>query len=211
MNKSPLKIRIVIFLSIFITWGILRFFLMMKIRGLCHNLFTIDDPSIKTLFNHFLIVLEAAFLYLIYFIYQKLGWLESIKIKTRNHYILGILVGIGIFISAFPIVFHYGMQIKTDFSLINFIANIFSNAGEEFIYRGLLYAGALSLFRSSTIAIILSSIAFGAGHWDLPILFQSYISIVGIILGLVYRKVQNITIPYISHTIADLLTDSFFH
>ena len=211
MNKSSLKLRITIFLSIFIIWGILRFFLMMKIRSLCFHLFTIDDPSIKTLLNHCLISIEASFLYLIYFIYTKLGWLESIKIKTRNHYIFGILVGMAIFISAFSIAFHYEMQIYPEFSFINFIGNIFSNAGEEYIYRGLLYVSALTLFRSTTIAIILSSIAFGAGHWDLPILFQAYISIVGIMLGLVYHKVQNLTIPYISHTIADLLTDSFFH
>ena len=211
MNKSSLKIRITTFISTFMIWGLLRFFLIMKIKMFCFNFFTIDSDVAQTLFSHFLIILEAFLLFILYYIYQKSGWLEPIRIKARNFYILGIIVGIGIFISAFPVVFHYQFKIFFEFPFIKIIGNIFSNAGEEFIYRGLLFASALSLFRSSTIAIILSSLAFGAGHWDLPYLFQAYSALVGIILGLLYHKVKNLTIPYVSHTVADILTESFFH
>ena len=98
MNKLSLKMRLIVFLSIFLIWGILRFFLMMKIKALLSTLVNLDHDTARTLFGHFMIVLEAFFLYFLYIFYQKKGWLQPIKVRAKGFYILGILVGVGIFL-----------------------------------------------------------------------------------------------------------------
>lgn len=94
--------------------------------------------------------------------------------------------------------------------MANIIGNLMSNAGEEIIYRGILFVGALSLFGKNWVSVALSAGAFGVAHWDLPYMFQAYIVVVGVVLGITYHKTQNLAVPFIAHMIADILLDSFF-
>lgn len=210
MKSLSMKSKAIIFASIVLLWAFMRFYFMMKLRQFSFHYFSIEDNSTKTLFNHFLIVLEALILFVVYIIYRHQGWIERIVIRGKKFIFLGVIIGVGIFISTFPIAFHFGMKVQPHLSLMNLIGNFFSNAAEEFIYRGLIYIAALSLFRSSLFAIFISSIAFGLGHWDTPYLFQSYVVLIGIALGMTYRKTDNLAAPYLAHMIADALADSFF-
>lgn len=199
-------------LCLFGSWAFLRFFLMMKIR---HFIFQNIDMMTeeRILINHGLIVLEAALLFLVFFFFRKTNRVDEFHLlgdrKVAVHY--GFIIGLFIFLITIPVALYFGMKYSPQFGAIDAIGNVFSNGAEEVIYRGILFAAAVSIFKSSWVAVVISSVAFGAGHWDLPVLFQAYIVVVGIFLGWTYLRAKSLTAPYVAHMVADLLADSLFH
>jgi membrane protease YdiL (CAAX protease family) len=197
---------------IFVLWAILRFYLMMQIRGLIfHNIQTTD--SIGLLINHGLIVLEALILFVPFYILQRMNLISNFQIlgNTRNSLPMGIWLGFLIFALTIPVAMYFKMKYSFQFSFVEVAGNIFSNGAEEMIYRGILLAAAASLFKKSWVSICISAFAFGFGHWDLPYLFQAYIVVVGILLAWAYLRTKSLIAPYVAHTVADILADSFFH
>ncbi len=207
MKSALRKIPITAF-SIFAIWAILRFFLMTKIRSFFFHNFTFDAAE-KVLLNHFLIVLEGFILFLFYYFFvgKKIDGFNVCG-GNKNSIKIGIAVGVLIFLTTIPVGFYFGMKISPHFNLVDGVGNLFSNGAEEVIYRGIIFVTVLSLFRSAWLGIIISGVAFGLGHWDLPYTFQAYIAVVGTILALTYVKTKSLVAPYIAHMIADILADS---
>jgi membrane protease YdiL (CAAX protease family) len=196
--------------SIFIAWVILRFILMTKVRSFFFHNFSFDAAE-KILLNHFFIVLEGFILFIVYYFFRRNKKIDGFNVcgRNKNSIKIGIAVGVLIFLTTIPVGLYFGMKISPYFNLVNGLSNLFSNAAEEVIYRGIIFVAVLSLFRPTWISIVISGVAFGLGHWDLPYLFQAYIAVVGAILALTYVKTKSLVAPYIAHMIADLLADSF--
>jgi membrane protease YdiL (CAAX protease family) len=199
-------------LFLYLLWAFLRFWLMPRIHGLVLHSTELGQTE-KILFSHALIVFEALILFLPFFIFKKRRWVQGFQASgsLRQSVQPGVAYGLLIFITIIPVALYFGMKLSAQFSLPSAVGNLLSNGAEEIIYRGILLAAAMTLFRKSWISIIISSMAFGLAHWDLPFLFQTYITIVGLILGYLYLRTKSLFAPYIAHMIADLLADSFFH
>ncbi len=199
-------------LCLFGLWAFLRFYLIMKIRRFIFQSADIGNEE-RVLINHGLIVLEAFFLFSLFALLRKMRRIDGFYLlrdpKASVQY--GIISGLFIFAITIPVALYFGMTYSPQFATTGAIGNIFSNGAEEVIYRGILFSAALLIFRKSWFGILIVSIAFGLGHWDLPILFQAYIGIVGLVLGLTYIRTKSLAAPYLAHMIADILADSFFH
>ena len=193
-------------------WLLLRFVLIMKIRGLIFQNFDAGNGE-RVLINHGLIVIEATLMFLLFAIFRKNRRIDEFYFlgNPKNSILYGLIFGLLIFAVTIPVALYFGMKYSPQFAAVEAIGNIFSNAAEEIIYRGILFSAAVLVFRRSWLGVVVSSIAFGIGHWDLPILLQTYIVAVGLVLGWTYLRTRSLTAPYLAHTVADLLTDSFFH
>ena len=124
------------------------------------------DEAEKILYNHALIALEAMILFLPFFFFKKLKWIEEFQIlgPIRQSVRFGVIYGLIIFITMIPLAMYFGMKLSAQFSLPGAIGNLLSNGAEEIIYRGILFSTALALFRKSWISLMISSLAFGLAH-----------------------------------------------
>jgi membrane protease YdiL (CAAX protease family) len=85
---------------------------------------------------------------------------------------------------------------------------------EELLFRGYLFSRLALLFRSSWLAVVVSSLLFAAFHAGFGTLVQFLNPLyIGLIFTLFYRKYSNIKIPIIIHIIIDLssLLPLYFH
>ena len=210
MNSKPFK-NAFSTVVIFAAWWVLRFHLMFKLRSFILNHISTHGSG-RVFLSHGLIVLEALILFAIYSYFRRRNDVTDFSIveKIGPSIKSGLLVGILIFVISIPVALHLGMKFHPQFSKSEFIGNIFSNAGEELIYRGILLAAGLSLSKSTWLAVLISAIAFGLEHWDMPYTFQGYAAVIGLILGYSFVKSKSLTAPYVAHMIADVLLDSLF-
>lgn len=197
---------------LFALWGLLRFYLIARVRHLIRQNLTITGPH-AILLNHCLIVFEALCLFAVYAVFRKLHQIDRIELfgEARKAFGWGAFVGIGLFLFTVPVVIYFGMSYSPQFSAADAVGNIFSNGAEELIYRGILFMAAMKLFSNQKLAVVVSAAAFGLGHWDMPFLFQGYVMVVGMILGWSYIHTKGLAAPYVAHMTVDLLIDSLFH
>lgn len=196
---------------LFTLWAALRFFLMTKIRQLIFQNINVGIEE-RILINHGLIVLEAVILASVFVLFRNAKKIDRFYM-TGNHKAsirFGFITGLFIFLITIPVALYFGMKYSPQFAFVGAIGNILSNGAEEVIYRGILFAAVFSLFKSSWAALLISSVAFGVGHWDLPVSFQAYIVVVGLVLGWTYLRTKSLMAPYLAHMVADILADSFF-
>jgi len=212
MKNSFLQSRAFAYVCIFAFWAFLRFFLIGLIRKFIFQHFDIVGAE-KVLLNHGLIIVEALMLFAVYSTFRGFKRTEDFHLMRGHNSVVkyGLLSGFVIFVLTFPIANLFGMKFFFQFDHVGFIGNLFSNAAEEVIYRGILYSAALLLFKNSWFSIFISAVMFGVGHWDLPYLFQAYIVSVGFILGWTFLRTKSLVSPFMAHMIADVLADSFFH
>ena len=81
---------------------------------------------------------------------------------------------------------------------------IFPAIGEELIFRGIIFNGLKQ--KGTLFAIIVSSLFFTLFHFNLSQLFYPFLF--GLILGFVYSKTKNLSIPIIIHFVNNALNIS---
>lgn len=184
----------------------------MKIRRLIFQNSEVGNEE-RILINHSLIVLEAVFMVSVFAFFRKMKKIDAFYLlgDFRIAVRYGFVAGLFVFAITIPVAIYFGMKYSPQFAVVGAVGNIFSNGAEEVIYRGILLSAAVLIVRKSWCGLVISSIAFGLGHWDLPLLFQAYIGIVGLVLGWTYLRTKSLAAPYVAHMIADLLADSLFH
>ena len=90
------------------------------------------------------------------------------------------------------------------------VGNVFSNAYEELIYRGLLLFAVWSAFRNRWIAIVLSGAVFGLTHYHYPWMLRAYVAAVGVVLGWLAASRRDLATPYLAHDLSDWVLDALF-
>ncbi len=144
--------------------------------------------------------------------------------------LLGVGIGVGFFLvligcySLFPGLFagiaaeaprraeafHIGSPLV--FLLVGVLFSLFHSLFEEYYWRWFIYDG-LRTFCSTTLAIILSGLAFSLHHivilspffpLSLAILFGLLVGAVGSFWSYLYTRQGNLVAPWISHIAADL-------
>lgn len=105
------KSRIFASLVLFSVWAFLRFFLMQKIRQYGNQHFSFEGSE-KILFNHALIVFEAATLFVIYSVLRRYQKLEVLHLDGDPKQIIYNGLFCGVFIAAItvPVAHYLGMK-----------------------------------------------------------------------------------------------------
>ena len=76
---------------------------------------------------------------------------------------------------------------------------------EEIAFRGLLLK-AFEKRYNFTVGLIVSSLIFGLFHFDPQLIYIFVTFIYGLILGAIYHKYDNLTIPIVAHAFLDLFS-----
>ena len=171
-----------------------------------------DEPGATLFFRHLLTFsLPHALLSLAaIFVLIRFGALRGLSLR-RNAVpavlegaagaLVLVLVVIGIWIAMGK-----GLGLKIDGWGI--LGNLFSNAYEEVVFRGLLLGSLAYAFRRASPAVLLSALAFAGTHWSYPLPLVGATAVAGLIFGVVYVRTGNLLAPWIAHQLADLVLDS---
>jgi membrane protease YdiL (CAAX protease family) len=141
----------------------------------------------------------------------RLKWLEPIPFAmSRSVVIWGLIVGIVSAVATFGVVAGMlpGAIHEARFNPWIATANLFSNFYEEFVFRGFLLAALTAVF-GFWPAAILSSVAFGATHFQYPLAFRAIISVFGLVWCWLVRRTGSIWSAWIAHMSLDWLVDPF--
>lgn len=103
----------------------------------------------------------------------------------------------------------YGLTIKFHMNPWSVVGNLFSNAYEEVVYRGLLFVAVRAATGNLWAAIIFSGAAFGYVHDDYPIGARIEVGLMGSILAWIYARTDSFIAPVWAHNIADWVIDLF--
>jgi membrane protease YdiL (CAAX protease family) len=87
--------------------------------------------------------------------------------------------------------------------------NVFSNFYEEFIYRGFLLAG-LTILVGFWPAAILTSLAFGFGHEQYPLMLQLFITGTSLVWCWIVQRSRSIWAAWGAHMIVDIVIDAIW-
>ena len=136
-------------------------------------------------------------------------WLEPIPLAmSRSVLVWGLIVGIIGAVAAFGTFagLQPGAVHAARFKPWIAAANLFSNFYEEFVFRGFLLAALTAVF-GFWPAAILSSVAFGATHFQYPLEFRAIISVFGLTWCWIVRRTRSIWSAWIAHMSLDWLVD----
>lgn len=86
--------------------------------------------------------------------------------------------------------------------------NLFSNAYEEMIYRGLIFTGLLYFFRKAWPAILVSGLIFGLSHHQYVLWMRLGVGVTGMVFGYLYYRTGNLLAPWTAHQIIDTIVDT---
>lgn len=134
--------------------------------------------------------------------------LLSIKRNVKSSLIKGTAAGL--IITALTVLqalltkgeFHFGIDTWA------MAGNIFSNAYEEIIYRGLIFTGMLYFFRIPWAAILASGFIFGWSHDQYHLFVRFGVGITGMVLGYLYYNTGNLLAPWTTHQVTDTIVDT---
>jgi membrane protease YdiL (CAAX protease family) len=117
--------------------------------------------------------------------------------------IVALAITFGYFAYASPSAIHW---IEPDPWKIG--GNLFSNFFEEFIFRGFLLTALTAVF-GFWPAALLTSVAFGAIHSQYPLPLQAMVAAGGFVWAVVKRQAASLWAPWVSHTMLDVIADSW--
>lgn len=89
------------------------------------------------------------------------------------------------------------------------VGNLFSNLYEEIIYRGLLLVAVGRALDSRILAVVLTSVLFGAVHTQYPLSGRIVVGVMGAVAGLAYLKTGSLWAAWLNHMTVDVLMDTF--
>lgn len=128
--------------------------------------------------------------------------------KVRISLIQGCLAGFVIALLPLAVMVPRGRVPGLRFNAWLFCGNLFSNAWEELVFRGLVFAAVLLILRRGLPAALLSGLIFGLSHMQYGPLQQIYVGMIGAYLALLYYHTGNLLGPWMAHQISDALLDS---
>jgi len=138
----------------------------------------------------------------------KMFRLPSLKRNVKSSLVKGFVAGLIITALTVIQVFLTKSQFHFNLDIWEITGNIFSNAYEEIIYRGLIFTGMLYLFRISWAAFIVSGLIFGWSHTQYNLFMQFGVGVVGVILSYLYYNTGNLLAPWTTHQVTDTIVDT---
>ncbi len=87
------------------------------------------------------------------------------------------------------------------------LGNVVSNFYEELIARGFLVVALRMAFRSTPLAVAISSLCFGFGHTQYPVFERCFIAVAGAMQCVAYLRTRSLWAPYVAHEVYDVLLD----
>ena len=179
------------------------------VRSLIEPLFKSLDPAkllfIKHLLFYSLIRALLCAAMIIVLVKIKIFRIPSLKRNIKKAFISGTVLGITIVILSVLHMLLTGGSLNFDFNALSFTGNLFSNAYEEIIYRGLILSAILYSFCSPAAAVIFSGLIFGFSHSQYGFGEQLGVSVVGAALSGIYYFTGNLIAPLTAHQISDVI------
>jgi len=132
----------------------------------------------------------------------------TLRRKVRVSLLQGTVAGIMIALLPLAVAVPRGHVPGLRFNGWLFAGNLFSNAWEELVFRGLVFTAVLLVLRRSLPAALLSGLIFGLSHMQYHPLQQVYVGMIGAYLALLYYHTGNLLGPWVAHQLSDTLLDS---
>jgi len=133
--------------------------------------------------------------------------LPSFKRNVKKAFMWGTVVGVIVGVLTIAQVLVTGGSFDITVNIWSLSGNLFSNAYEEIIYRGLVFSASLYFFRKPWAAAIISGLVFGFSHSQYGIGQQLGVGVVGTVLSLIYYSTGNLLAPWVAHQVTDMIVE----
>jgi len=181
-------------------------------RSLCESFIQGWETGPKYFMKHILFfsLTNALFCFGTMLVFVKLNifQLPSLKRNIKSSLIKGGIAGLIITALTVLQAFLTKSQFYFNLDFWSITGNIFSNAYEEIIYRGLIFTGILYCFRNPWAAILASGVIFGWSHHQYDLFTRFGVGVCGMVLGYLYYNTGNLLAPWTMHQVTDTIVDT---